>query len=656
MKRILLVLFAATATAQSPSGTTQRVYLMGNSLTHNLRFDAFEETVKADGRGLVLGRHTSAGIYLDWFWKNPNKGFTVGPYGCWGQAWREYEWDAVSLQPFWKPYNECIKHAKLLVAELYKKSPNAQVYIYVQWPRVNGGNYYRDWWSGYDRDKAGIYCKAWWEDYARELTEAFPNAKPVKLIPVGHVLYLLDQKMRAGLVPGFDSIFAFYADNLHLNSSGSYVIGATFYATLYGRNPRTVPMAAYQKPKPGDSPISDKLAQLINETVWQVVATHPRTGIHSQDPLEIVTPLLEPAVVGEPYRLVLQQAYGRAPYAWSLVRGQLPKGLVFGEDGVISGETGKTGETTFTARVRDSAGTAAEREFTLAVLPDSAPKIRSASLPDIRCGEPVRIRLEAEGGNPPLIWKGVTEVPPGLDLTSDGVISGTAGKPGDYRFKVAVSDSDAKNPESADTYVTLKVTPPGPDVLMTQVFDPKKNPITIDGKLDEPMWTLDRPIKKLVKGKTFANQAVFGALWCSYRLYLAIKVMDDDIQTGNGDPERNDSVEIFIDSANNREKVYNADDHRFIVDASGKLKVIGNSRFTKAAASRIDGGYIVEIEISGHDLAGLAAKKPWSVMGLDIAVNDVDHGAQPSQVVWQGNADNATVPDCFGTAVFCPKE
>lgn len=654
-----LVCLSAAVYAQEtePSGTDhKRVYLMGNSLTHNLRFGEFEATVKADGRGLTLGRHTCAGIYLDWFWENPNTGFTVGPYGYWGKAWRDYEWDAVSLQPYWRSYNRSMKHAKLLVSELYKKSPDAQVYIYVQWPRVAGGNYYHDWRAPYDPEKSAQYCRAFYEDYRKELGEAFPDRKPVKLIPVGYVLALLDQKIRAGQVPGLESVFDCYMDNQHMNVYGSYVVGATFYATLYGRDPRQVPMRAYQARYQTDMTVSDKLAKVLNETVWQVVASNPFTGVTSDDPLEVLTPGLVPAVAGEAYRAEIQYAYGRPPYAWSLVGGNLPDGLSLGEDGVISGTAGAPGVSVLAVEVKDAIGSIARRELRLDVEDDTAPKIVTKELPEMSCGERIDIPLKAANGNAPLVWHSILGPAQGAIVQSDGRLVGTAGKPGKYRLKVVVQDGDSQKPEKDVMEFTQVINPPKPDVLVVKMFDHKKIPMTMDGKLDEPIWRLDQSIEKVVKGKDYDNKAVFGARWRSYRFYLAVRVMDDDIQTGDEDPEKNDSVEIFIDTLNNREKQYNADDHRYVIDAGGKVKKFGVAKQTQTKTTRIDGGYIVEFEFSGHDAAGMAIKKAWSTMGLDVAVNDVDQDEETSRSVWKGNADNATVPDSFGTVVFDPAQ
>jgi hypothetical protein len=651
-------IFVAGARAQEVHLPQQRVYIMGNSLTQGIRFDEFIQLVEAGGCEITMGRTIGAGVYLDWFWKNPGQGFTLAPFGTWDKALREYEWDALTLQPYWKSFNESMDHARKLVAYALDKSPGIQVYVYAQWPRVDGGNYHRDWWDSYDPTKVYQYPRAFWEDYVKELRRSLPDGKPARLIPVGHVLYLLDQKMRAGQVPGLNSIFDIYRDNQHLDTIGSWVIGTTFYATTYGRDPRRLPTGGYGSGgQAGDPELTEDVAGIISETVWEVVSTHPMTGVRSDEPVEVVTPILIPAVAGEPYRMVIQHAFGNAPYTWAMADGALPEGLTLGDGGVITGTATAPGRAEFTVQVQDGTGKAATRQLSVAVEEDTAPQVVAEPLPDVRCGEACSIKLKTQGGNEPLAWHAVGAMPPGLALQLDGTLTGTVGKPGAYRFRVRVTDGDLAEPEQGNASFDLKALPPGPDVLMVPGFDKAKDgDIIVDGRINEPLWELDHAAEKLVRGQAFDNEVGFTVVWRPFHCFIAVKVMDDDIQTSAGEPEENDSVEIFVDAMNNREKVYNNDDRRIVIDAAGRVRFYGESRFLEAAATRIDGGYTVEIHLSAHNLQAPAFKRPWTTMGLDIAVNDIDSGGESSQIVWRGNVDNAKVPDSFGTLIFVPRD
>jgi hypothetical protein len=65
------------------------------------------------------------------------------------------------------------------------------------------------------------------------------------LVPVGDVLYALNQKMKAGQVPDLTNIVQVYADAIHFNNTGAYVVGCTYYSTLFKENPFGLPPEYY---------------------------------------------------------------------------------------------------------------------------------------------------------------------------------------------------------------------------------------------------------------------------------------------------------------------------------------------------------------------------------------------------------------------------
>jgi hypothetical protein len=91
------------------------------------------------------------------------------------------------------------------------------------------------------------------------------------MVPVGHVMYELNQRMKAGEVPGYKDIKEVFADGIHLNNVGSYVVGCTYFATLYKENPKGLPGEPYK--------VHRKLAEVIQETVWKVISTNELAGL-----------------------------------------------------------------------------------------------------------------------------------------------------------------------------------------------------------------------------------------------------------------------------------------------------------------------------------------------------------------------------------------
>jgi hypothetical protein len=85
-------------------------------------------------------------------------------------------------------------------------------------------------------------------------------------------MYGLNQWMKAGKVPGYTDIKQLFADGIHLNNVGSYVVGCTYFATLYKQNPKGLPSAPYK--------VEDaKLAGIIQDVVWKIVRRDELAGV-----------------------------------------------------------------------------------------------------------------------------------------------------------------------------------------------------------------------------------------------------------------------------------------------------------------------------------------------------------------------------------------
>ena len=139
----VLCRFAAAA-EPSPSPKTLRVYFIGNSVTDTLKYGAFAEAVQAMNGKMAWGRQMIPGSPLFLLWraaenKPQDCGFTEKPFGGSIQALRDFEWDAVTLQPFDRllanaDSKEADDQGDVLYVQKYldltlAHSPNAQVYI-----------------------------------------------------------------------------------------------------------------------------------------------------------------------------------------------------------------------------------------------------------------------------------------------------------------------------------------------------------------------------------------------------------------------------------------------------------------------------------------------------------------------------------------------
>jgi hypothetical protein len=130
-------------------------------------------------------------------------------------------------------------------------------------------------------------------------------------------------------------------------------------------------------------------------------------------------------------------------YAWTLVGGTLPPGLAFSTSGQLSGTPTTVGSYAFLVQVADAQNSAnyATRQFILNVTTLSV--TTGYTLPWGNVGTAYSQALAATGGSGTLTWTLAINnyLPPGLTLSSAGVLSGTPTAAGQFYFTVNVSDA-----------------------------------------------------------------------------------------------------------------------------------------------------------------------------------------------------------------------
>lgn len=275
-----IVLVAIQAHAQD--GKALRIYFVGNSVTDTINYRGLAELAKSRGHQHVWGRHMIPGAPLQWIWEHPKDGFQEEPFGLYPTALADHPWNVLSLQPFDRHLDGSdgdLAMAKNFIDLALPKSPDLQVYVYARWPRQGKDDFDTAWLKKYTGGWDGTNeTKDYFERLTLELRKTYPKLdRPVLMVPVGHVMYELNQRMKAGLVPGHKQIQDIFVDGIHLNNIGSYVAGCTYYATLYREDPKGLPGEPYKVTDP-------KLAEAIHDTVWKVVSTHELAGVAKVTP------------------------------------------------------------------------------------------------------------------------------------------------------------------------------------------------------------------------------------------------------------------------------------------------------------------------------------------------------------------------------------
>jgi len=279
IRRTIFLATVILAAVQAPAQDAKplRVYFVGNSVTDTINYRALAELAKSRGHQQTWGRHMIPGAPLQWIWEHPKDGFQEQPFGHYPTALADHQWDVLSLQPFDRHLDGKdgdLTMAKNFIDLALPKSPELQVYVYARWPRQGKDDFDTAWLKKYTGGWDGTNeTRDYFERLTLELRKACPNLKkPVLMVPVGHVMYELNQWMNAGEVPGHKEIKDVFADGIHLNNVGSYVVGCTYFATLYRENPKGLPAEPYKVTDP-------KLAEVIQDKVWKVVSTHELVGV-----------------------------------------------------------------------------------------------------------------------------------------------------------------------------------------------------------------------------------------------------------------------------------------------------------------------------------------------------------------------------------------
>ncbi len=160
--------------------------------------------------------------------------------------------------------------------------------------------------------------------------------------------------------------------------------------------------------------------------------------------LTISTPSpLPPGMVGMPYSQSLSAAYGTTPYTYALQAGiagnNLPAGLTLSPTGTISGTPTAAGPFVFNVTVTDAAGNQASAQLALTIAP--ALVILTNSLPSGMIGVSYSQIVTASGGTPPYTFSIAGTVPPGLSISTGGLLTGSPKAAGTSTVVLQVTDS-----------------------------------------------------------------------------------------------------------------------------------------------------------------------------------------------------------------------
>jgi hypothetical protein len=224
----------------------------------------------------------------------------------------------------------------------------------------------------------------------------------------------------------------------------------------------------------------------------------------SSRPLEALVEELPPAEIGEYYQGFLNAAGGRRPYSWSLVAGELPRGLEFESKGRISGIPAGTGTFTLGFAVQDSTGQEAHVTLSLSATGTVPPlTFVDESLPPLIPGMAYFAEFALSGGVEPYSASLVSgRLPEGLDLEDCcGFIAGKPLEAGDFTFELQLEDGAGQTQRrSFSLHVPAEALEPplrfrsiqsfGPNGIRLALSGAEGDPITIESSDDLVTWNV----------------------------------------------------------------------------------------------------------------------------------------------------------------------
>ncbi len=178
----------------------------------------------------------------------------------------------------------------------------------------------------------------------------------------------------------------------------------------------------------------------------------------SCSPLTLLPDFLPNGALGNGYQQFLLVSGGAGPFEFTLTGGALPPGLSLTAYGKLAGPLTALGAYHFTIRATDlTSGCFGSRTYTITVTePCPAITIEPATLPNGVVGKEYFETLTATGGKEPYTFTAAGMMPPGLELSPEGILKGIPTEMGSFGIRVTVRDDLGCNATRSYTITITK--------------------------------------------------------------------------------------------------------------------------------------------------------------------------------------------------------
>ena len=274
----ILILFAALTTAAADAPKGERVFTAGHSFHWMIPMPLEEiaKSAKIDGHE-SLGTQAIGGSATMQHWNLPEEKNKAK------QAIQTGKVDVLTLSPILLPDAGIDNFVRLAL----EKNPNARILVQGSWMPFDDYFNRTKTFSNDDRNKAKIAdLRAASLTFDNQLNEqvAAINARYAAtqkravafVVPVGHAVVSLREKILAGIVPGIAKQSDLFTDPIGHPKAAVAVLNAyCHYAVIYKQSPVGLPVPASMKTLPS----ATELNTLLQEIAWGSVKGNAATGV-----------------------------------------------------------------------------------------------------------------------------------------------------------------------------------------------------------------------------------------------------------------------------------------------------------------------------------------------------------------------------------------
>ncbi|AUH33849.1 hypothetical protein CUV01_11020 [Paracoccus tegillarcae] len=267
-----------TALAQEPLPKL-RIVESGHSLTDGIMGPLSTMINAAGGRGGTLVKSTIPGSPMEWRWNHPAEPDLRQP-----EEMAKFDLmvntERVALSGTLTAHDSP-KFALQWFEQAWKygnDGKGAASILYASWVVIDSGPDYENPYKDTDglvpvRERLDREM-VMWEQILDHVNENRPDGSPVmKMIPGTLIMAAVYDAIEAGTAPGLTEYSQLYADDIHTNDLGNYLIALAHFAVIFNRDPHGLPAGVPAKGGP-----DPEQAAWMQDLVWKIVTEYPRAG------------------------------------------------------------------------------------------------------------------------------------------------------------------------------------------------------------------------------------------------------------------------------------------------------------------------------------------------------------------------------------------